>query len=106
MTARNLDAAARAAREKAELAAATGNGAHALEACRVLSELFAAGYRLLELAPDEVLAVKPVLFEARRTSRCPCGKQIAPGDMAWWRRDESQAAHCDPCGRAKGWKAA
>ena len=105
-SAKNFDAVARSARERAELAVATGNGAQALEACKLLDELFRAGYALREVAPDEVLEVKPVLMAARYAAKCAtCGKQIAVDDFMWWMRTKSQAVDCDACGKAKGYKA-
>ena len=106
MAERNHDAAARAARERAELAAVTRDPAKALEACAMLSELFAAGYRVVELAPDEVTEVRPVLLSARHAGRCQsCGGLVREGDFIWWTRS-LQGVDCDPCGKRKGFKVA
>lgn len=94
----NLDAAAKAARERAELAAATGNGELALEACAMLDELFRAGYRLTEIAPDEVTEVRPVLFTLKKSEAwcAVCSAVLPIGTKVWWQRNTS-GVECQDC---------
>jgi hypothetical protein len=92
------DVLAREARERAELAAASRDGALALEACDALSELFAAGYRLFPLAEPGELAAKPIQMRARFEGSCAaCGAPIAVGAPIWWTRGVD-GVECRSCG--------
>lgn len=91
------DVAAREARELAELASTTRNTAMALEACDMLAELFASGYRVSALADPDGVRVRPVRISARFPGTCACGAPIAIGDSVWWRRDAA-GVFCERCG--------
>lgn len=96
MAERNLDADAKAARERAELAAVTGNGAHALEACRMLSKLFACGFRLIDL-PATGTPTPPKELTAMYDGRCvECRAHIAAGDRIVY---GDEGTRCLRCGR-------
>jgi hypothetical protein len=93
----NQDARARAARERCELAVVRSDGALALDACRMMAELFDAGFRLLELAPDAGPAV-PVEIVALYDGRCThCRAPVAAGDRVVWTRDQA-GVRCLRCG--------
>jgi hypothetical protein len=100
MSERNLDAVARAARERAELAVLRSDAGMALEACRLMVELFAAGFRLFDLPAASAPAV-PKEITAMYDGRCvQCRAPIAAGDRIVWSADEG-AARCLRCGARK-----
>lgn len=98
MADRNNDPEARAAREMAELAAVSGNGAHALEACRRLAELFRAGYRVVEVGDASVIEARPVRFVLRKSdANCAeCTKYLPLGTPVWWTRGHT-GVECVEC---------
>lgn len=98
MAERNLDAVARSAREKAELAVVRSDAGMALEACRMMVELFDAGFRLFDL-PAASAATPPREITALYDGRCvACRAPIAAGDRIIWAADEGRA-RCLRCGR-------
>lgn len=98
MSERNLDALARVARERAELAVVERDPLKALEACRMMVELFAAGFRLFDL-PASSAPAAPKEITAMYDGRCvQCRAPIAAGDRIVWAADEGRA-RCLRCGR-------
>lgn len=93
----DTDVTARRVRERAELAAAQGDSALALEVCRVLAELFREGYRLTELAPACVMEPRPVELRAKADGWCAeCEQPFKQGDRVYWTRGH-QGVECAAC---------
>lgn len=95
---RNLDAEARAARERVELAVVERDPLKALEACDALDALFNAGYALHELPAPSVTEAKPVLFKLKKSDAlcAECTKYLAIGTPVWWTRGHS-GVECEEC---------
>lgn len=98
MAERNLDADARVARERAELAAVTGDRELALEACIAHAKLYACGWRLFDL-PESCAPSAPKEITAMYDGRClQCRAPIAAGDRIVW---SEGGARCLRCGARK-----
>lgn len=94
MAERNLDAAARIARERAELAAVTGDRELALEACIAHAKLYACGWRLFDL-PAAGAPTAPKEITALYDGRCvECRAPIAAGDRIVYSDSGSRCLRC------------
>lgn len=91
MADRNLDAEARAAREKLELAVVERDPLKALEACDAVDALFQAGFVLWERPHSSVTEAKPVKFALKKSDAlcAECTKYLPLGTLVWWTRGHS-----------------
>lgn len=93
------DIAAKQALDRLSRAAREQDGALALEAAAMITELVRAGYALLALADPSEVAARAVKLKARHEGACVlCCAPIAVGDSIWWTRG-AQGIECDECGK-------
>jgi len=92
------DIAAKQALDRLSRASRERDGALALEAADMVSELVRSGYVLMELDATGTVAARPVKLRCRSEGYCAaCGDPVAVGDEIWWTRGVS-GIECMDCG--------